>query len=160
MRLSISAAVRAAGAAALVYVALSAAGCAKAPRIGKGSLHIVLTAEGTCNSCGQATGYPLTYRVLQVKDASALTGTTLTQVWDKEEKICDALVASGYLTNVHIAVANAGARRTQIADRLRKATRASHANWEFYVRSNAVVVLTCRPQDVPVCTRALESNWP
>jgi len=90
MRLSDSAVVRASGAGVLVFVALLLAGCAKAPLINKGNLHVVLAAEGTCNSCGQTTGYPLTYRVLQVKDASALTGTTLTQVWDKEEKILGA----------------------------------------------------------------------
>ena len=77
---------------------------------------------------------------------------------DKDEELYQALHASGYLTNVHIAVANAGARRAQIADRLRKATQGSHAKWEFIVRSNAVVVLTCRPQDVALCTRAIEGN--
>ncbi len=88
MPLSISAAVRAGRAGVFALAVLSLASCAKAPLIGhKSTLHIVLTAEGTCNSCGQVTGYPLTYRVVQVKDASALTGTTLTQVWDKEEKL-------------------------------------------------------------------------
>ena len=77
---------------------------------------------------------------------------------DKDARISEALETSGYLTNVHIPVSNAGARRTQIADRLRKATQGSGAKWEFYVRSNAVVVLTCRPQDVASCVRAIESN--
>ena len=77
---------------------------------------------------------------------------------EKNEEIGEALRASGYLTNVHIAVTNAGARRTQMADRLRKATQGNHAKWEFSVRSNAVIVLTCRPQDVPLCIRAIESN--
>jgi hypothetical protein len=69
------------------------------------------------------------------------------------------------MTNVHIAVpiatiavTNAQARRTIIADRLRKATQGNHAKWEFSVPSNAVVVLTCRPQDVALCTRAIESK--
>ena len=77
---------------------------------------------------------------------------------DKNEKIEEALVTSGYLTNVHIAVSNAGACRTQIADRLRQATRKDHAKWEFFIRSNAVVVLTCRPQDVSLCVRAVEND--
>ena len=64
-----------------------AAGCAKAPFAGKGTLHVVLTAGPKCNSCGKATGFPLTYRVLQVTDASVVTGMTLTQLWDKEEKL-------------------------------------------------------------------------
>jgi hypothetical protein len=76
----------------------------------------------------------------------------------ESEEIGEALLASGYLTNANIAVTNAGARRTQIADRLRKATHGNDAKWEFFVRSNAVVVLTCRPQDVALCTRAIESN--
>ncbi len=94
MRLSFRAVVRASLAGALLLAVALLAGCAKAPLIGKGTLRVVMTAEGTCNSCGQSTGYPLTYRVLQVKDASALTGTTLTQVWDKEEKILGAAFIS------------------------------------------------------------------
>ena len=62
-------------------------GCAKAPLVGKGTLRVVLTATADCNSCGKPSGYPLTYRVLQVTDASPLTGTSLTQVWDKEDKL-------------------------------------------------------------------------
>lgn len=42
---------------------------------------------------------------------------------DREERIYKVLYASGYLTNVPIAMTNAGASRTQIADRLRKATQ-------------------------------------
>jgi hypothetical protein len=74
---------------------------------------------------------------------------------DKNEKIEDALVTSGYLTNVAIAVSNAGSCRAQIASRLGRAT---HAKWEFSIHSNAVVVLTCRPQDVALCARAIESD--
>jgi len=77
---------------------------------------------------------------------------------DKEEQIGKALVASGYLTNVHITATNAGARFTQIADQIRKAAQGSGAKWELSGRSNAVVVLTCRQQDVPVCTRGLDSQ--
>jgi hypothetical protein len=77
---------------------------------------------------------------------------------DKYERISEALKTSGYLTNVHIAMSNAGSQRTQIAAPLRRATQASGAKWEFYVRSNTVVVLTCRPQDVASCVRAIESN--
>ncbi len=77
---------------------------------------------------------------------------------DKHEEVGEALHASGYLTNVHIAVINASASRTQIADRLRKATRENQTKWEFSVRSNAVVVLTCRPKDVALCTRAIENK--
>ncbi len=62
-------------------------GCAKAPLVGKGTLHVTLVATADCNNCGKASGYPLTYRVLQVTDPSAINGASLTQLWDKEEKI-------------------------------------------------------------------------
>ena len=75
-----------------------------------------------------------------------------------DEQIYQVLHASGYLTNVYIAVTNAGASRNQIMNRLDKATQGSSAKWEFYVRSNAVVVLTCRPQDVALCARAVENR--
>ena len=77
---------------------------------------------------------------------------------DKNEKLGETLLASGYLTNLHIAVTNAGTIRTQIASRLRRATQGSRAKWEFYVRSNAVVVLTCRPEDAAICSRAVEGK--
>jgi type VI secretion system VasD/TssJ family lipoprotein len=77
----------------LVFAAVSlalvafTAGCAKAPFMGKGTLHVTLTATKYVNSCGKPAGYPLTYRVLQVTDAAAVKGMTLTQLWDKEEKL-------------------------------------------------------------------------
>jgi hypothetical protein len=101
------------------------------------------------------------------------------QYVDKDEAIYQALHASGYLTNVHIALTNtslthialtnAGASRTrlaaidriardnQISDRLRKATQENHAKFQFYMWSNSVV-LTCRPQDVALCVRAVEGK--
>ncbi len=62
-------------------------GCAKAPLIGKGTLRVTLTATAAANNCGKTTGFPLTFRVLQVNDASAIAGLSLKQVWDKEEKV-------------------------------------------------------------------------
>lgn len=78
---------RLAAGAVLFALAALAAGCAKAPFVGKGTLHVTLTAAADCNSCGRPGGYPLTYRVLQVTDASVVNGMTLTQLWDKEEKL-------------------------------------------------------------------------
>jgi type VI secretion system VasD/TssJ family lipoprotein len=72
---------------ASVFALALIAGCAKLPFVGKPMLHVFLTAAADCNSCDKPSGYPLTYRVLQVTDASALTGASLTQVWDKEEKL-------------------------------------------------------------------------
>ena len=77
---------------------------------------------------------------------------------DKHLEICEALLVSGYLTNVEIAVTNATASQMQIVARLNKVSQRNHAKWEFSVRSNAVVVLTCRPQDVALCTRAIENK--
>jgi type VI secretion system VasD/TssJ family lipoprotein len=67
-------------------------GCA-VKGLGKRSLSVSLTAAADCNSCGRPTGNPLQYRVLQVKDASVMTGMALTQLWDKEsEKLGAALL--------------------------------------------------------------------
>ena len=74
-------------AAALLAVLPFATGCAKVPIVGKSTLHVTLTAAADCNSCGKPAGYPLTYRVLQVTDAAVVNGMTLTQLWDKEEKL-------------------------------------------------------------------------
>jgi type VI secretion system VasD/TssJ family lipoprotein len=55
--------------------------------VGKGTLRVTLAATATANNCGKAQGFPLTYRLLQVSDPSAMAGLTLKQVWDKEEKV-------------------------------------------------------------------------
>ena len=74
-----------AAAAALLAVL---AGCAKVPLVGgKPAAKLTLTATADCNSCDKGAGYPLTLRLLQVTDASALTGTTLVQLWDREDKL-------------------------------------------------------------------------
>jgi hypothetical protein len=89
----------------------------------------------------------------------ALHLATLEQRYrSRDEEIVEVLVTSGYLTNVHISVTNAGACRAQNTDQLRRATQGNHAKWEFYVRSNAIVVLTCRPQDVSLCAGAVEGK--
>jgi hypothetical protein len=68
---------------------------------------------------------------------------------DEHESLGDALVASGYLTNVTIAVVSVPTnyvQRAQIADRLRKAFPGDD-EWEFWVRSRSnEVVVTCRPE--------------
>lgn len=66
-------------AAALVLLALS--GC------GAPMLKLTLVASPDLNKCGKATGYPLTYRVLQVTDPSVLSGMSLTQLWNKESNL-------------------------------------------------------------------------
>ena len=76
----------------------------------------------------------------------------------KNDTIGQQLLASGYLTNLYIAVTDAEPNRTSIANRLLKAGQRSGMKWEFYVLTNAMVVLTCRPQDEAICVRAVEGK--
>ena len=63
-------------------------GCAKVPLVGGAAkAKIELTAASNCNSCGKSQGYPLTFRVVQLTDASPLAGVTLVQLWDHEDKL-------------------------------------------------------------------------
>jgi hypothetical protein len=78
---------------------------------------------------------------------------------DEHQRLGDVLVASGYLTNVTIAVARVptnGVQRAQIAARFRRQFK-GREEWEFgvYGHSNAVVV-TCRPQDEVLSRQALQ----
>ncbi len=73
--------------ASIGATALLAGSCAKVPLVGgKPALTIELTAGPMCNSCGKSEAHPLWFRVLQVTDASGLSGTRPDQVWDKETK--------------------------------------------------------------------------
>jgi len=80
----------------------------------------------------------------------------------------DALVASGYFTNVALTIPRAEEppdtapyyehRRAvirQTADRVRKALQ-GHGEFQCSYPSNGVVIITCRPQDVPLCAEALQ----
>jgi type VI secretion system VasD/TssJ family lipoprotein len=76
-----------AGLAAAILLA-TVAGCSKVPLVGGDkTVSLRVSALPKANSCGKATGYPLTFRVIQATDASAITGTTLAQLWDREEKL-------------------------------------------------------------------------
>jgi hypothetical protein len=80
-----------------------------------------------------------------------------TKYLDEHAALAETLLASGYFTNVSIAVAAAptsAVQRAQVADRLRTAFQ-NRDEWEFWVRSHAIVV-TCRPQDVVLCRQALQ----
>jgi len=76
------------GVAALAAACLLtlAPSCAKVG-LGGGAPRVTVTAARDVNSCGSDTGYPLTFRVLQVSDAGAITGMTLSQLWDKEQAL-------------------------------------------------------------------------
>jgi hypothetical protein len=83
------------------------------------------------------------------------------------EANCNALVGTGYFTNVRIPIPRAeeppGSKpyyehRTllvrQTFNRIRKALH-GHGEYEMYCPANGVVSITCRPQDVPLCVQAL-----
>lgn len=80
---------------AAIGAALLAAltGCAKVPLVGGKAISVDLQASDKCNNCGKATAQPLEFAVLQVTDPSAITGTTLGQIWGKEKSLFgDALL--------------------------------------------------------------------
>jgi type VI secretion system VasD/TssJ family lipoprotein len=75
-------------AAASVLTLAVLGSCSKLPLVGGDpELKIKLAATEKCNSCGESTGYPVTVRVLQVTDASGLSGASLVQVWDREDQL-------------------------------------------------------------------------
>lgn len=84
--------------------------------------------------------------------------------WGEHEKLGEALVSSGYLTNVAITVSSAvtnAAQYTQIRIRVQKAfqgqTDAELKYW--YDRGHRIViVVTCRPQDEVLCRQALSGE--
>ena len=93
------------------------ASCSALPFIGgKPSVRLVMEAAPLVNSCGEAKGLPLTVRVLQVSDASALSGITLDRLWDREEKVLgSALLARGD------AIVDPGTRKEVKFDRVSQA---------------------------------------
>ena len=73
-------------AAVLLLAVLS--GCAKVPLVGgKPAADMTITAAPDCNNCGRSGAFPLTLRVLQLKDATPLARTTLPQLWDHEAEV-------------------------------------------------------------------------
>ena len=75
----------------LVTFGILAAGCAKVPVVGgKPEISLKLSALPKSNSCGKDEGNSMAFRVLQVTDASGLTGLSLTQLWDREDKVLGA----------------------------------------------------------------------
>jgi len=70
---------------------LLAAGCGMMG--GKKSIQLSLEATAQCNTCGKTSAQPLEFAVLQLTDASAITGTSLVQIWGKEKALFgDALL--------------------------------------------------------------------
>ncbi len=82
---------------AVVAAALLAAlaSCAKVPLVGgKPVITLDLSAGSSCNTCGKSEAHSLWFRVLQVTDASPLTGTRPEQVWDQEAKLLGSALVS------------------------------------------------------------------
>lgn len=83
---------RAARAAAMLALCAVLPGCSM---IGMGKKSVALNLEATdqCNTCGKSSAQPLEFAVLQVTDPSAITGTSLVQIWGKEKALFgDALL--------------------------------------------------------------------
>lgn len=73
---------------AVLVLALSISGCAKVPVVGgKPQVTLRLTATARANSCGQDVGNSMAFRLVQVTDASGMTGASLAQFWDREDKV-------------------------------------------------------------------------
>jgi type VI secretion system VasD/TssJ family lipoprotein len=107
------------GAAALAF------SCAKLPLVGSApavSLH--LTAGPQCNSCGKSRGYTLHFRILQVKDATALAATKPEDVWDHEEALLGgALLKDEQGKAVFEDMIDPGATKTVSVPRIPKAAQ-------------------------------------
>ncbi len=84
--------------------------------------------------------------------------------WESQR---EALVASGYFTNVVLAIPRADeppdtpsyyqhqrAIIRKTADQIRAALR-GHGSFRCWWPSNGVVVITCRPWDVPICAKTI-----
>jgi type VI secretion system VasD/TssJ family lipoprotein len=96
-------------------------GCAKVPIVGGAAkAKIELTAAPNCNSCGKDQGYPLTFRVVQLTDASPLAGVTLVQLWDHEDKLLGSVFVSKSTNDV----IEPGAKKKEISVELDDKTRA------------------------------------
>jgi type VI secretion system protein VasD len=66
-------------------------GCSSLPFIGgKPKANVRMTASATSNDCGKGTGAPLRFRILQLRDGSVLTGVSVADLWDKEDKLLGA----------------------------------------------------------------------
>jgi len=75
----------------LVALAPFVAGCGIMG--GKKSIQLSIDAGPECNNCGKDSPQPLEFAVLQLTDASAITGTSLVQIWGKEKNLFgDALL--------------------------------------------------------------------
>jgi hypothetical protein len=75
----------------------------------------------------------------------------------EHEQLANALFLSGYFTNLEIKMAATPTnevQREQVAQRLRNAFR-GQPGWEFWVRSNSIIVITCRQQDASLCKQAI-----
>jgi type VI secretion system VasD/TssJ family lipoprotein len=79
----------------VLAVALAVSSCSQLPFLrGKPVICVSFTAAADLNSCGKSGSAPLTLRVFQVTDASALTSerTTLSRVWNEPEELKPVLV--------------------------------------------------------------------
>ena len=115
---------------------------------GKPSIKLTLEAAPLVNSCGRSSGLPLTVRVLQVSDASALSGATLDHLWDREEKV----LGSALLSHADVVV-DPGTRKETSIDRVAQAKTA------VVVGNFCKAEGTCWYLIKPLKERAPPSSW-
>jgi len=84
----------------LIILVAFCAGCGLFGRGGKTApegdgkeVHFIFTGIERLNSCGEEAGNALSVRILQLKSDGALTGVSLTQLWDHEaDELGDELI--------------------------------------------------------------------
>jgi len=72
--------------------------------------------------------------------------------FERSESLKNTLLASGYLTNLCVALTNSSVSRYQIFDAVQQAARGTSAEgyWRAGIMSNTLIVVTCRAKDVPL----------
>lgn len=80
--------VRAAAVLLAVLATLGTLSCARGG--GKRTFTLQLESVAQANSCGQASGNSLNFRVVQVTDATPISGVPLSSVWDREDRVFGA----------------------------------------------------------------------
>ena len=78
--------------------------------------------------------------------------------FERSESLQNALLSSGYLTNLCVALTNSSVTRYQIFSALQQAARGTSAEgyWSAGIRSNTLIVVTCRTKDSPLFIASLK----
>jgi hypothetical protein len=85
----------------------------------------------------------------------------ISTVWEnyleRQASLRNALIASGYLTMVRVAVSNPSGTNRPACDRLWTGTRKTDVKWEInsHSRDETAIEIICRPKDVALCEQLL-----